>query len=228
MGRPALKQEVSRDPLRAALAAKIEKLTQSRADFAEASTAASRLDEKLSDIYSEMSAIEDEIKRAGAGQREAIMASVMRGDDMPCNDKLAAAEARKADAQKRKAAIQQAQEVMRETLRQRGDTVRMSEDSVAGARTAILWEALPALISAAAPLRTELAKLASVVSLIGQGAPAGMSFDDPRRHLMFEAQRILAPILSNDAGLPPADIGDWTAAVQSLSTDPDAPLPNAG
>ncbi|MCJ2044751.1 hypothetical protein MKK58_09450 [Methylobacterium sp. J-078] len=211
--------------MRAALAAEIEKLTRSRADFAEASTAASRLDEQLSGIYAEMSEIEDEIRQAGAGQREAVMASVMRGDAMPGNDRLTEAEARKAAAERRKAAIQQAQEVMRETLRQRGDTVRMSESNVADARTAILWEALPAVVAAATPLRIELAKLASVVSLIGQGAPVGMSSDDPRRHLMFEAQRILAPILSNDAALPPADIGAWTTAAHSLLTDPDAPLP---
>lgn len=230
MGRPALRAVASRDPLRAALADAIEKLGERRAAHLDAVKAQTRLDDQLSAFYAELDEIDEAIARARAGQRDEIMASVMRGDATPGNSKLAEAEMRKADAEARREAIREAQAVLRTEVEQHADWVRSAEANVKGAIGEILWEALPDIIEAARPVRTRLAQLARIVTLIEGNSPGigAMDYNDPRRGHMHEAQRLLAPILSEDARLPPADIGAWREAAESLKTDPDAALPTEG
>lgn len=230
MGRPALKQEVSRDPSRAALADAIANLTAKRQARDEVQACLDALAEKRNAAWIEIEAAEAAITEAKARQREEVMASVMRGDSFPANGRLADAEQRLALANEQRDSLREAEEAFRTELRDRDERIRDTERDVSRHVRVVMWEAVPALMREIEPVRQRYRQLVESLSLITAEFPGySPSADDPVRDLKRQADGFLRPILQNvhdlgKAGLP----AEWAAAADSLLTDPDAPLPAIG
>lgn len=229
MGRPALKQEVSRDPSRAALADAIANLTAKRQARDEVQACLDALAEKRSAAWGEIEAAETAITAAKACQREEIMASVMRGDSFPANGRLADAEQRLALANEQRDSLREAEEAFRADLKDRDERVRWAESTVQECARVVLWEAVPALLREVEPVRQRYRQLVESITLITGHFPGTPSADDPVRDLQRQADALTRPILQNvhdrgKVGLP----AEWAAAADRLLTDPDAPLPTIG
>ncbi|GJD47284.1 hypothetical protein AFCDBAGC_5177 [Methylobacterium cerastii] len=229
MGRPALNVVTSRDPSRAALAEAIADVSAQEAGLAKVCEASDRASDLITTAFLDVETAETEIRDARATQRDEIMASVMRGDDTPGNSRLVQAEERKAEAERRLAAYRAARDDLSGALSDEEAKVAAAQVHLRECRTAVLWEALPALVAASMPLRQELAEYAQAIDLITERSPGFMSADDPRRKLLDAANRIRQPILSLGSGVtfPTPAYAEWKAAIHSLGFDPDAPLPNA-
>ena len=215
-----------RDPARAALADAISRLAKKLDARNAIGTAHDRAESMVYMQYGELDAIEDNIKKARASQRDEIMASVMRGDETPGNSKLADAERRKAEVEARMAAARVARDILKAQLDEHDDSVALAERIVRERRDAVVFEALPAMIEAAAPMRRELESLAQVVRFIRQMSPGHMSADDPRRLIGRDADKISEPVLWNGDARSIAAVQPWSDAAERLLTDPETPLPS--
>lgn len=218
--------KLASDPTRAALADAIDRLAAKREAR---NVIRSAHDRALSMVYaqfSELDSIEDDIKKARASQRDEIMASVLRGDETPGNSKLADAERRKAEVEARTAAAREAREILEVQLNEHDGSVALAERAVRECRDAVVFEALPAMIEAAAPMRQEFESLAQVVRFIRQMSPGYMSSDDPRRQIVRDAERISEPVQWNRDVRSFAAVSAWSDAAERLLTDPETALPS--
>lgn len=226
MSRLALKQEVSRDPLRAALADAISDLAAKREAREAVRVARDRADETVMASYPEIEAVDREIREARAAHHDEIAASVMRGDTKPGNTRRDEAEARRAEIEARTAAARDARDVLTDHLARCDNEVRMAESQVRERRDAILFTALPALTEAAADLRRQYESAAYLVRFVRGAQSAFLSANDPLRDIGWLAEKVVSPIsITTAPDKPDASYQEWVAAAESLLSDPDAPLP---
>jgi len=226
MGRPALKHEAPRDPLRAALANAIAALASKRAERDAVQAAYDRASDIVTDSYGALEAAEAEIRHAGAHHRDEIVASVMRGDAKPGNSRREEAERRKADIEERTASARAARDTLKAALQVENERLRMAESDVRECRDAIVFQGLPALVHAAADLRQRFKAAALLALFVRKMQPYHLSADDPRRALGDAADHVTGPVFLAEGGtVPDAAYAAWEAVVESLLTDPDAPLP---
>lgn len=225
---PALAEDgTPRDLLRAALADAIAALAAKREARATVKVAHDRAADMVTAAFCELDQVEAEIKKAGASQRDEVMASVMRGDTFPGNSRRADAERRKSELEAQIAAAREARGALQEQLSEHDSSVAIAERTVRECRDAVVFEALPAILEATAPVRREFERQAHVVRFLRTMQPFYMSADDPRRLIGHDADRILAPALSQAGSQPAEDVAAWAAAAEKLLTDPDTPLPKA-
>lgn len=228
MGRLALKQEVSRDPLRAALADAIADLAAKREAREAVRVARDRADETVTASYSEIEAVDREIQQARAAHHAEIAASVMRGDAKPGNTRRDEAEARRSEIEARTAAARDARDVLTDHLARCDNDVRMAESDVRSRRDAILFTALPALTAAAADLRRQYESAAHLVRFVRSAQSGFLSANDPLRDVGWLAEKVVSPVsITTAPDKPDAPYQEWVAAAERLLTDPDAPLPGA-
>ena len=217
----------ARDPARAALADAIARLAEKLDARNAIGTAHDRAQTMVYAQYAELDVIEDDIKKARASQRDEIMVSVMRGDEHPGNSKLADAERRKAEVEARMAAAREATDILKTQLDEHDGFVALAERIVRERRDAVVFQALPAMLEAAAPLRREFESLTQVVRFIRQMSPGHMSADDPRRQLARDAEKISEPPLWSRDVRSMAAVLPWSEAAERLLTDPETLLPAA-
>lgn len=228
MGRPALKQEVSRDPLRDALADAILALASKRAERDAVQAAYNRASDIVTDSFGALEAVEAEIQQAGFRHRDEIVASVLRGDEKLGNSRREEAERRKTEIEERAASAREARDILKSAVEAENERVHRAELDVRECRDAIVFEGLPALVRAAADLRQQFKAAALLAILVRKMQPRHLSADDPRRALGDAADRVTAPVFLAEAGKSPDPAyAAWEAVAESLLIDPDALLPGA-
>lgn len=229
MGRAALQQVTSRDPSRAALADAIADLMAKRKARDEAQACLDALETKRAAAWSEIDAAETAIADAKLHHREEIMASVTRGDTFPENGRLAEAEQRLALAKEQNDSLREAKEAFRSDLTDREQRIHWAEREVEQCARAVMWEAVPALLREAEPIRLQFRQIVETLAIITGGFPGSPSADDPIRELQRQAEALTRPILMNvhDRGATGL-AAEWKAVAERLHTDPDTPLPTIG
>ena len=227
MAAPALKQEASREGSRAVLAERIAKLEAYRRAHAEVSAACEQAGARHSTLYRDIEAAEAEIEDAKLRQREEVMASVMRGDDIPTNKRLEDAERRLEQLRPARAALSEARQSLENDRREREKDIEHAERYVREAAGVVLMEGLPALLAEAAPLRQRLTELFEVMRFITRHPTGYVGPDHPFRELDRQVDRFDRPLSSDMRGVTAASSA-YAAAATRLLTDPDAPLPAIG
>ncbi|WP_156311847.1 hypothetical protein [Methylobacterium platani] len=229
MALPKVKQEVSRDPSRAALAEQIERRAAARQSRDDALRALNEVEGRQLPASEAVWQAEAALADARPLSGTELIAATLRGESIDTEAPIKEARSRVEESRRARDQLTTARDSLRAALDRASDGVRWADESVREARAAVLQYALPDLIERAKALRAELLGIGRVLNVlrsehtspsIGPGERALLSeADDVGRSAFFER--------SNEVPATAEQLA-WEDAMRGLLDDPNCPLPRIG